>query len=105
VLVGYMQGPADARTYGVAPTANAGRDPMHTPPMPRHDQAPICWAVDVAPGDIVADLKAGIYAVGFGGGQGLDITNGKFVFSHAPKALTALPQRGRGRSGQKGGPL
>jgi hypothetical protein len=28
----------------------------------------------------VADLKDGIYAVGFGGGQ-VDITNGKFVFS------------------------
>jgi TldD protein len=29
---------------------------------------------------MVADLKDGIYAVGFGGGQ-VDITNGKFVFS------------------------
>ena len=28
----------------------------------------------------LADLKDGIYAVGFGGGQ-VDITNGKFVFS------------------------
>ncbi len=28
----------------------------------------------------MADLKDGIYAVGFGGGQ-VDITNGKFVFS------------------------
>ena len=32
------------------------------------------------PGDIVADIKDGIWAVGFGGGQ-VDITNGKFVFS------------------------
>ena len=32
------------------------------------------------PNDILADLKDGIYAVGFGGGQ-VDITNGKFVFS------------------------
>ena len=30
--------------------------------------------------DILSDLKDGIYAVGFGGGQ-VDITNGKFVFS------------------------
>jgi TldD protein len=29
---------------------------------------------------IVASLKDGIWAVGFGGGQ-VDITNGKFVFS------------------------
>ena len=35
---------------------------------------------DADPADIVADLKDGIYAVGFGGGQ-VDITNGKFVFS------------------------
>jgi TldD protein len=32
------------------------------------------------PAAILADLKDGIYAVGFGGGQ-VDITNGKFVFS------------------------
>ncbi len=32
------------------------------------------------PSEIVADVKDGIYAVGFGGGQ-VDITNGKFVFS------------------------
>ena len=31
---------------------------------------------DADPGAIVADLKDGIYAVGFGGGQ-VDITNGK----------------------------
>jgi TldD protein len=33
-----------------------------------------------SPESIVASLKDGIYAVGFGGGQ-VDITNGKFVFS------------------------
>ena len=32
------------------------------------------------PGDLLAELKDGVYAVGFGGGQ-VDITNGKFVFS------------------------
>jgi TldD protein len=31
-------------------------------------------------GSLVADMKDGVYAVGFGGGQ-VDITNGKFVFS------------------------
>ena len=30
--------------------------------------------------EVLAELKDGIYAVGFGGGQ-VDITNGKFVFS------------------------
>jgi TldD protein len=32
------------------------------------------------PADLVAGLKDGLYAVGFGGGQ-VDITSGKFVFS------------------------
>jgi len=32
------------------------------------------------PADLVAGVKDGIWAVGFGGGQ-VDITNGKFVFS------------------------
>jgi TldD protein len=32
------------------------------------------------PTGIVGELKDGIYAIGFGGGQ-VDITNGKFVFS------------------------
>jgi TldD protein len=38
------------------------------------------------PGDVVAEVKDGIYAVGFGGGQ-VDITNGKFVFSTAEAYL------------------
>jgi TldD protein len=32
------------------------------------------------PENLIQDLKDGLYAVGFGGGQ-VDITNGKFVFS------------------------
>ena len=32
------------------------------------------------PGEIIASVKKGIYAVNFGGGQ-VDITSGKFVFS------------------------
>ena len=32
------------------------------------------------PGDIIASVDKGIYAVNFGGGQ-VDITSGKFVFS------------------------
>jgi TldD protein len=37
-------------------------------------------AGDKDPGEILASVKNGIYAVNFGGGQ-VDITNGKFVFS------------------------
>jgi TldD protein len=32
------------------------------------------------PGEIIASVKKGLYAVNFGGGQ-VDITNGKFTFS------------------------
>jgi TldD protein len=32
------------------------------------------------PGEIIASVKRGLYAVNFGGGQ-VDITSGKFVFS------------------------
>jgi TldD protein len=32
------------------------------------------------PGEIIASVKNGLYAVNFGGGQ-VDITSGKFVFS------------------------
>jgi hypothetical protein len=35
---------------------------------------------DKDPGEIIASVKNGLYAVNFGGGQ-VDITNGKFVFS------------------------
>ena len=35
---------------------------------------------DKDPGEILASVKNGIYAINFGGGQ-VDITNGKFVFS------------------------
>jgi TldD protein len=34
------------------------------------------------PGEIIASVKDGLYAVNFGGGQ-VDITSGKFVFSAA----------------------
>jgi TldD protein len=40
----------------------------------------IMVAGDKDPGEILASVKNGVYAVSFGGGQ-VDITNGKFVFS------------------------
>lgn len=79
VLVGYMQDRQNARLMGVAPTGNGRRESYAHTPMPRMTNTYMLGG-DVAPGDIVADLKDGIYAVGFGGGQ-VDITNGKFVFS------------------------
>ncbi|WP_417719775.1 metalloprotease TldD [Salipiger sp.] len=79
VLVGYMQDRQNARLMGVAPTGNGRRESYAHIPMPRMTNTYMLGG-SVAPGDIVADLKDGIWAVGFGGGQ-VDITNGKFVFS------------------------
>jgi len=79
VLVGFMQDRQNARLMGVEPTGNGRRQSYAHAPMPRMTNTYMLGG-DTAPGDIVADLKDGIYAVGFGGGQ-VDITNGKFVFS------------------------
>ncbi len=79
VLVGYMQDRQNARLMGVEPTGNGRRESFAHAPMPRMTNT-YMLSGDSDPADILADLKDGIYAVGFGGGQ-VDITNGKFVFS------------------------
>ena len=79
ILTGYMQDRQNARLMGVASTGNGRRESFAHIPMPRMTNTYMLGG-DAAPEDIVADLKDGIYAVGFGGGQ-VDITNGKFVFS------------------------
>ncbi|SDI67572.1 metalloprotease TldD [Lutimaribacter saemankumensis] len=79
ILVGFMQDRQNARLMGVEPTGNGRRESYAHAPMPRMTNTYMLGG-DADPGDIVADLKDGIYAVGFGGGQ-VDITNGKFVFS------------------------
>jgi TldD protein len=78
-LVGYMQDRQNARLMGVKSTGNGRRQSYAHIPMPRMTNTYMLGG-DAAPGDLVAGLKDGIYAVGFGGGQ-VDITNGKFVFS------------------------
>ncbi|MEP2953018.1 MAG: metalloprotease TldD [Sulfitobacter sp.] len=79
VLVGYMQDRQNGRLMGGASTGNGRRQSYAHIPMPRMTNTYMLGG-DAAPEDIVADLKDGIYAIGFGGGQ-VDITNGKFVFS------------------------
>ena len=79
ILVGYMQDRQNARLMGVAPTGNGRRESFAHIPMPRMTNTFMLGGKD-DPAGIVASLKDGIYAVGFGGGQ-VDITNGKFVFS------------------------
>ncbi|WP_439154719.1 metalloprotease TldD [Yoonia sp.] len=79
VLVGYMQDRQNARLMGVAPTGNGRRESYAHAPMPRMTNT-YMLSGDASPESLVSELKDGIYAVGFGGGQ-VDITNGKFVFS------------------------
>lgn len=79
ILVGYMQDRQNSRLMGVEPTGNGRRESYAHPPMPRMTNT-FMLGGDADPESIVADLKDGIWAVGFGGGQ-VDITSGKFVFS------------------------
>ena len=79
ILVGYMQDRQNGRLTGTGSTGNGRRQSYAHIPMPRMTNTYMLGG-DSAPEDILADLKDGIYAVGFGGGQ-VDITNGKFVFS------------------------
>jgi TldD protein len=79
ILVGYMQDRQNARLMGVAPTGNGRRESFAHIPMPRMTNTYMLSGT-ADPGSVVAEVRDGIYAVGFGGGQ-VDITNGKFVFS------------------------
>ncbi|MFV0333984.1 MAG: metalloprotease TldD [Tropicimonas sp.] len=79
ILTGFMQDRQNARLMGVPPTGNGRRESYAHAPMPRMTNTYMLGG-DTAPEDILADLKDGLYAVGFGGGQ-VDITSGKFVFS------------------------
>ena len=79
ILVGYMQDRQNARLMGVKPTGNGRRESFAHIPMPRMTNTYMLGGT-ADPEAIVAQVKDGIYAVGFGGGQ-VDITNGKFVFS------------------------
>ena len=79
ILTGLLQDRQNARLMDTAPTGNGRRESHAHAPMPRMTNT-IMLGGNTDPADILADLKDGIYAVGFGGGQ-VDITNGKFVFS------------------------
>jgi TldD protein len=85
ILRGYMQDSLNARLMGVAPTGNGRRESFAHLPMPRMTNT-YMHAGDKDPGEIIASVKNGLYAVNFGGGQ-VDITSGKFVFSTAEAYL------------------
>jgi TldD protein len=78
ILVGYMQDRQNARLMNMKPTGNGRRESFGHVPMPRMTNTYMI-AGDKDPGEIIASVKNGIYAVNFGGGQ-VDITSGKYVF-------------------------
>jgi TldD protein len=78
ILVGYMQDRQNARLMSMRPTGNGRRQSYGHVPMPRMTNT-YMLAGDREPGEIIASVKNGIYAVSFGGGQ-VDITSGKYVF-------------------------
>ncbi|WP_300759933.1 metalloprotease TldD [Janthinobacterium sp.] len=79
ILQGYIQDTMNARLMKMPVTGNARRESFAHLPMPRMTNTYMLGG-DKDPGDILASVKNGLYAVNFGGGQ-VDITNGKFVFS------------------------
>jgi TldD protein len=79
VLVGYMQDKLNARLMGVEPTGNGRRESFTHLPMPRMTNT-FMLPGEHDPGEIIASVDKGLYAVNFAGGQ-VDITSGKFVFS------------------------
>ena len=79
VLINYMQDRQNARLMNTLSTGNGRRQSFAHPPMPRMTNTFMASGKD-DPKNLLNDLKDGIYAVGFSGGQ-VDITNGKFVFS------------------------
>ena len=110
ILTGYMQDRQNARLMGAAPTGNGRRESFAHIPMPRMTNTYMLAGQD-DPKDILAGLKDGIWAVGFGGGQ-VDITSGKFVFScteayrvrdgRVGEALTGATLIGDGATALKG---
>jgi TldD protein len=78
ILVGYMQDRQNARLMNMRPTGNGRRESYAHIPMPRMTNT-YMLSGDREPGEIIASVKNGVYAVSFGGGQ-VDITSGKYVF-------------------------
>jgi len=95
ILVGFMQDRQNARLMGVEATGNGRRESFAHSIMPRMTNT-FMLGGERDPGEMLAELKDGIYATNFGGGQ-VDITNGKFVFQ--------CTEAYRVRNGKVGEPL
>jgi TldD protein len=79
ILKAYMQDKMNARLMGTASTSNGRRESFAHLPMPRMTNTYMLPG-ESDPGEIIASVDKGLYAVNFGGGQ-VDITSGRFVFS------------------------
>jgi TldD protein len=79
ILKGYMQDKHNARLMKADSTGNGRRESYAHLPMPRMTNT-YMLAGESDPGEIIASVQKGLYAVNFGGGQ-VDITSGQFVFS------------------------
>ncbi len=79
VLVGLMHDKISAKNLGTNPTGNGRREDYSYPPMPRMTNT-YMENGQFSKEEIIANIKNGIYAKEFGGGQ-VDITSGQFVFS------------------------
>ena len=97
VLKGYMQDKLNARLMGMRSTGNGRRESFAHLPMPRMTNTYMLPGRS-DPGEILASVERGLYAVNFGGGQ-VDITNGKFVFSASEAYLIENGKIGRAVKG------
>lgn len=79
ILKNYMLDKLNARLLNMKPTGNGRRESYAALPLPRMTNT-YMLAGDSDPGEIIASIDKGLYAVDFSGGQ-VDITSGKFVFS------------------------
>ena len=100
IMKGFMQDRMNARLMGAAVTGNGRRESYSHLPMPRMTNT-YMLAGGHDPGEIIASVEKGFYAVNFGGGQ-VDITSGQFVFSASEAYLI---EKGRVGSPVKGATL
>jgi TldD protein len=78
ILKTYLQDRMNARLMGMKPTGNGRRQSFAHMPLPRMTNTCMTGGQHTKE-EIIASVKRGIYAPGFGGGN-VDITSGKFVF-------------------------
>jgi TldD protein len=78
VLKAYLTDTENARLLGVEETGNGRRQSFRHPPLPRMTNTMLLSGTD-DPESVVREVKSGLYAKSFGGGQ-VDISSGSFVF-------------------------